>query len=245
MEKEGYREAIQSTVNCDVAKATFDTYNVRDWNGYQALQHPDVQWLEVEGRFFRGVDGVTEEVDNWRDAYPEASADITNLFDCGDNRVVIEWTLDGLRRGVEKGPEGENVPEKIRVDSADLMQLKDGCVYAGRTYYGFESARTVIAVQGGAERSDQDLPDTPQYRVRIDDTPNTRVAKESLEALHDGNRIEIVNLIDCGDDRVVLEWDLLNEKGRARGCDLVQLLDGVFQCSRRYYGLASVAILEN
>ena len=87
-EPTGYREEIESSPNCDVAMASFDTYNDRDWVGYQKLQHHEVQWYEVEGRFFRGIDGVTEEVDNWRDAYPEASADVTNLFDCGEDRVV-------------------------------------------------------------------------------------------------------------------------------------------------------------
>ena len=41
-ESGGYRETIESTPNCDVAKASFDTYNAGDWAGYQALQHPDV-----------------------------------------------------------------------------------------------------------------------------------------------------------------------------------------------------------
>ena len=160
-ESAGYLEVVESSPNCDVVKASFDTYNDRDWSGYQRLQHQNVQWYEVEGRFFRGVDGVTEEIDNWRDAYPEASADVTNLFDCGDDRVVIEWTLRGERRGLATGPEGQAIPEDIRVYSADLMQLRDGHVFAGRTYYGLESARTVHAVQAARERLCRRCPTHP------------------------------------------------------------------------------------
>lgn len=180
-ESGGYRETIESTPSCDVAKASFDTYNAGDWAGYQALQHPDVQWLEVQGRHFHGPSGVTEEIDNWRDAYPDASADITNLFDCGDDRVVIEWTLFGERRGVATGPEGREIPENMRVHCADLMQLKDRRVYSGRTYYGLRTAQTVAAVQGGVTAVDAELPDLGQYRIRMDETPDALVAKASFD----------------------------------------------------------------
>lgn len=277
----GYVEVIESSPNCDVAMASFDTYNVRDWDGYQALQHPGVQWYEVEGRFFRGVDGVTEEVDNWRDAYPDASADVTNLFDCGDDRVLIEWTLRGERRGLASGPEGREIPQDIRVHSADLMQLKGGNVYAGRTYYGLKSAQTVHAVQGGVGESPAELPDPPQYRVRQDDTPNAQTAMASFDTYNardwdayrglqhpevvahevegrlfagvDGVIDEIdgfaeaypdteavvTNLVDCGSDRVIIEWRLDGGPGRVYACDLMQLREGKVFRVRTYYGLAS------
>jgi hypothetical protein len=280
-ESGGYVEVVESSLNCDVAKASFDTYNERDWAGYQALQHASVQWCEVEGRFFRGVDGVTEEVDNWRDAYPGASADVTNLFDCGDDRVVIEWTLHGERRGLATGPQGQEIPENIRVYSADLMQLKDGHVYAGRTYYGLKSAQTVHAVQGGRQASPAELPDAPQYEVRIDVTPNALVAKASFDAYNardwDGYRAlqhpdveahevegrvfagvegvtdeihgfraaypdaeaEIRNLIDGGNDRVIIEWTLAGGPGRIYACNLMQLREGKVFRVRTYYGLVS------
>jgi ketosteroid isomerase-like protein len=280
-EPRGYREVTESTPNCDVARASFDTYNARDWAGYQALQHSSVQWYEVEGRFFHGVDGVTEEVDNWRDAYPEASADVTNLFDCGDDRVVIEWTLSGERRGIASGPGGQEIPQNIRVYSADLMQLRGGSVYAGRTYYGLESAQTVLAVQGGVGESSAELPDPPQYRTRLDDTPNARVAMASFDTYNardwegyralqhaevvahevegrlfrgvDGVIAEVdvfaaaypdaeavvMNLVDCGGDRVIIEWTLFGSPGRVHACDLMQLRDGKVFRVRTYYGLAS------
>lgn len=280
-ESGGYREVIESSSNCDVAMASFDTYNARDWAGYQALQHPAVQWYEVEGRFFRGVDGVTEEVDNWRDAYPAARADVTNLFDCGDNRVVIEWTLHGERRGLAIGPEGQEIPEDIRVYSADLMQLHEGKVYAGRTYYGLKSGQTVHAVQGGIGASLAELPDLPQYRQRIDQTPNALVARASFDAYnardwegyrslqhaeverhevegrvfagvdgavnefnvfaaaYPGSETRIRNLVDCGDDRVVIEWTMTADAGPLFACDLIQLRDAHVFRVRTYYGLAS------
>ena len=33
-ESGGYLEVIEPSRNCDVAKASFDTYNARDWDGY-------------------------------------------------------------------------------------------------------------------------------------------------------------------------------------------------------------------
>ena len=242
-----YVEVIESSPNCDVAKASFDTYNDRDWSGYQALQHPRVQWYEVEGRFFSGVDGVTEEVDNWRDAYPEASADVTNLVDCGDDRVLIEWTLNGQRRGLATGPEGQEIPENIRVHSADTMQLRDGNVYAGRTYYSLESAQTVHAVQGGLGASSPTLPDTPQYRLRLDDTVNARDARAALagrlSAAYPGGEVEIANLVDYGSDRVIIEWSYIGGFGRTYGCDLMQLREGTVYGVRTYYGLVSAGLV--
>ncbi|MGI9657888.1 MAG: nuclear transport factor 2 family protein [Gaiellaceae bacterium] len=163
-----YREAIRSSASCARAHATFDTYNARDWGGYQALQHPHVQWYEVDGRLFHGADGVTEEIDNWRDAYPDAHADITNLVDFGAERVLIEWTLRGERRGAATGPEGHAIPEHVDVRSADLMQLNGGKVFAGRTYFHVPTARVVEAVQGGLVPGADGDADGIQYRTEIE-----------------------------------------------------------------------------
>ena len=54
-------------------------------------------------------------------------------------------------------------------------------MFAGRTYYGLESAQTVHAVQGGRQASPVELPDAPQYEERIDVTCNALVAKASFD----------------------------------------------------------------
>lgn len=280
---DGYRETIDDTPNARVAMASFDTYNARDWAGYQALQHPDVEWVEVQGRVFSGVGGVTEEVDNWRDAFPDAQAVVTNLFDCGDDRVVIEWTLKGVRATELRGPDGAEVPRELEARCADLMQLRGGKVYTGRTYYGLRTVQAVLALQGGAREAG--VPTPGRFRVGFDTTPNALVGMASFdtynardwdgyralqhpgvkalevegrtfvgpvgvteevdnfEGAYPDNPAEVMNLVDCGGDRLIIEWTLPGPLGKVRACDLMQLKDGKVFRVRTYYGLRSAEIV--
>ncbi|MGI9658033.1 MAG: nuclear transport factor 2 family protein [Gaiellaceae bacterium] len=238
-----YREAIGSSESCELAGATFETYNARDWSGYQGLQHASVQWYEVDGRLFKGADGVTEEIDNWRDAYPDASADITNLVDFGEARVLIEWTLRGERRGASTGPEGHEIPEQVEVRSADLMQLRQGKVYAGRTYYDVATARVVEAVQGGLVAGVDDDADGSQYRTDNDSGAEVAAATSwfSTGGANGSSTPESAEVTNAMATRgqAILEWRAHQGDSVLRGVELLQLEAGEVSAGRTYYGLTS------
>src|SRR5215218_11340880 len=54
---------------------------------------PDIEWIEgparIDGRTYRGHDGVREALQHWYEDFAEYSYDLRELLDCGDHVLVV------------------------------------------------------------------------------------------------------------------------------------------------------------
>ena len=91
------------------------------------------------------------------------------------------------------------------------------------------------------------MPTPGRFRVGLDSTPAALVGMASFdnsERAYPADQAEVTTLVDCGGDRLIIEWTLPGPLGEVRACDLMQLQDGKVYRVRTYYGLRSAEIVE-
>lgn len=123
--------------NGELVAKTYQAFNDRDFEAAVQYVHDDLHWTEVaSGREFHGPEGMLREYREWAKAFPDGSAEITNLLEAGD-WVIVEFTVRGTNTGPFMGPDGELPPSnrKVELQSCDVLHLRDGKVTGGKSYF--------------------------------------------------------------------------------------------------------------
>ena len=133
--------------NSDLVRSTYDAFNSRDFESAVACVAEDLDWTEVaSGRRYEGPEGMLREYREWLRAFPDGSAEITNLLEAGD-WVVVEFTVRGTNTGPMMGADGEMPPSnaKVELQCCDVLRVKDGLVVGGRSYFDLNTVSSQIA----------------------------------------------------------------------------------------------------
>jgi ketosteroid isomerase-like protein len=129
--------------NLEVFERGLDAYNHRDIDDLLEVLDPEVEWypvLEVllggEGTVYRGHEGVRELFRNIEDALGEIHAEVSEVIEDADDRIVASGQL------YAKGRHSGAVTE---ASLGWLVNFRSGKVSKIRTYRGVEEARRAAA----------------------------------------------------------------------------------------------------
>ena len=87
------------------------------------------------GETFHGAEGFKQYMQNWIDAFSDASTEITAIH-AGDDFAVVEFTVRGTHDGTLRSPAGE-VPPTGRVTEnrfCEVLHIENGKISRSRTY---------------------------------------------------------------------------------------------------------------
>jgi steroid delta-isomerase-like uncharacterized protein len=128
--------------NATIAQKGYDAYNSR---------HSDPRWLNYvtdtvaedcevvdvpSGATFRGPEGLKQFLLGFSTAFPDSSAEVTNLFATEDG-AVVEFLAGGTHTGPLHGPAGDIPPtgRSMKLQFCDVYKFRDGKIVSHRTYY--------------------------------------------------------------------------------------------------------------
>jgi steroid delta-isomerase-like uncharacterized protein len=110
--------------NVDLVRKAMDAWNREDMEALIALSDAHVEFVSIfagmEGRTYRGYDGLREYFADMRDTWTEFHRDIEEMIDAGENQVVVFFRLRGTARA-----SGVPVDEQVTT----VFELKAGRLY--------------------------------------------------------------------------------------------------------------------
>jgi steroid delta-isomerase-like uncharacterized protein len=123
--------------NAAIARRYYDAFNARDLNGAVALADAELEWINLAfGTTFRGAEGFRQFLENYSTAFPDSRVEVRSVVAHGD-RVAVEFTARGTHQGPLVGPAGE-IPatgRTVQLQLCEVLQLRDGRIVRGRSYY--------------------------------------------------------------------------------------------------------------
>jgi steroid delta-isomerase-like uncharacterized protein len=138
----------------DIPRALVDGFNSRDFSKTLSVLSDDVEWLDIPSQsLYRGKEGYRQFDETWLKAFPDGKAEIINVITQGD-RVVVEYVGRGTHMGPLTGPMGVLRPtgRRVQLPMCDVMQIQDGKVIRGHTYYNAASVfQQLEEVEGQAK----------------------------------------------------------------------------------------------
>lgn len=121
----------------DIAKASLESFNNRDWDRWEALHAPNAVYNEVAtGREITGFAENLELMKGWITAFPDVKGKITNSLEEGDT-VVLELTWTGNHDGVLTGPTG-SIPasgKRITTEAIQMIRFSNDLIIETRQYF--------------------------------------------------------------------------------------------------------------
>ena len=119
-----------------IVRDTHEAFNARDLDRAASHVAEDAEYLFVAtGETFRGPEGYRHYMQNWIDAYSDASSEVTAIH-AGEDFAVVEFTGRGTHDGTLKSPAGEIPPTGRFVENrfCEVAHIKDGKISSSRTY---------------------------------------------------------------------------------------------------------------
>jgi ketosteroid isomerase-like protein len=123
--------------NATIARTLYEDWNARDFDHAASLVADDGEIVVVgSGQRFRGPDGMREYDRMWADAFPDGKVTIDDIVSAGDT-VVVCFTGRGTHTGTLRTPGGDIAPtgRSLTLELCDVLEIRDGKVRSGRTYF--------------------------------------------------------------------------------------------------------------
>jgi len=121
----------------NVAKASVNAYNEKNWEKAHASLTPDCVYDEVAtNRKVNGVNDTLAAWQGWAKALPDSKATFDNQF-VADNTVVLELTWRGTHTGPLPTPRGEIAPtgKTIAVRACQVIEVSGERAKSLRHYF--------------------------------------------------------------------------------------------------------------
>jgi len=113
-----------SQENVEIVQKGMEAWNREDMDELVALSDPDVEFVSIfagmEGRSYRGHNGLREYFADMRDTWTEFHRDIEGMRDAGGDQVVVFFHLRGTARA-----SGVPVDEHVTT----VFRLREGRLY--------------------------------------------------------------------------------------------------------------------
>jgi ketosteroid isomerase-like protein len=115
---------VVGQTDVDLVRKAMDAWNREDMKALTALSDAEVEFVSIfagmEGRTYRGYDGLREYFADMRDTWIEFHREIEEIVDAGDEQVVVFFRLRGTARA-----SGVPVDEQVTT----VFELKRGRLY--------------------------------------------------------------------------------------------------------------------
>ena len=113
------------------AREIVEAFNRRDFDRMRELLHPEYSYTGGDGQRQSGPEAGIAVAQMYASAMSDAKMDVQRIHEAGDV-VVVEFTGSGTHDGDFMGiaPTGR----KVTVPVCNVMEIRDGKVYAEREY---------------------------------------------------------------------------------------------------------------
>jgi len=121
----------------DVARGSIEAFNAGDWDRFRSLHAEDVVEEELgTQRRIEGIDALLESNQGWKEAFPDASGQVTNAFESGDT-ATLEITWSGTHSGPLEMPDGELAATNKRVElrACQVFRVEGDRIAEDRHYF--------------------------------------------------------------------------------------------------------------
>jgi ketosteroid isomerase-like protein len=129
--------------NVDVVREWFEAFERRDMARALELAHPEIELRPalvggLEGRVYRGRDGVREFVDDVDAIWTAFRVEVRELRDAGDTVIVLGHTWGGGRDGIA-----------VDAPGGWLLGMSDGKIRRFRSFNSWEETLEAAGVDSG------------------------------------------------------------------------------------------------
>lgn len=131
----------------NIVKQYFEACPRRDFEKIRELYHPDFSYTGGDGQRNEGAEAGIAVVETFTTALPDLKLDVQSMHAVGDNIVVTEFVARGTHQGELMGvaPTGR----KVEVPVCNVIEVRDGKVYAEREYYDSAHLMRQLGVSAG------------------------------------------------------------------------------------------------
>jgi len=131
-----------------IAREYHDAWNQRDWEAYKGFMHTDYSYTGGDGNRLDGPDAGLAVGKMFATAFPDGKINVKHVH-ASDNTVVVEFVGTGTHDGDFAGVPGSG--RKISIPVSDVLEFRDGKIYAEREYIDMLSMMQQIgAIPEGA-----------------------------------------------------------------------------------------------
>jgi steroid delta-isomerase-like uncharacterized protein len=129
--------------NADIAREYLETWNRRDWDHYGSMMHDKYSYTGGDGQKMPGREAGLGVAQMFANALSDGVIDIQSVYADGDT-VVVEFMGKGTHDGDLMGvaPTGK----KLNVPVCDVLEIRDGKIYAEREYIDIMTIMTQLGV---------------------------------------------------------------------------------------------------
>lgn len=133
-----------------------EAFNARDLDRIAAYATEDARMVIVPtGETFRGPEGYKRYMQDWVDAFSEASTEVTAVH-AGESFAIVEYIGRGTHDGTLTSPAGEVPPtgRSLETRHCEVFDMRDGKITGARSYFdlaGMMTQFSLIPAPEGAE----------------------------------------------------------------------------------------------
>jgi steroid delta-isomerase-like uncharacterized protein len=120
--------AIGSQEAVHLARETVEAFGAGDWDRLRAALAPGAVWEQIcTQERFEGADAIVELNRRWKQAFPDAVAEIISAVGTED-AAVLEVSFTGTQDGALESPQGAIPPsgKQATVRTANVVRATDG-----------------------------------------------------------------------------------------------------------------------
>lgn len=131
-----------------VVRTVYDAFNDRDFDRAVSVVSDDAEWTNVPtGETLRGRDGVQQFLQRWGGGFPDGRIEVSSIK-AGEGFAVVEFVGRGTNSGSLQTPAGDLPPtnRSVEVRFCDVVEVSDGRITGGRTYWDMASLMTQLGV---------------------------------------------------------------------------------------------------
>ena len=120
-----------------LAREGVDAFTAGDWERFKAPLSPNSVYEEpATQRRIKGADEITQAVQGWKKAFPDAKGTVKNAVASGDT-VTLEITWEGTQSGPLESPEG-TIPasgKRVAVEAVQVVRVENDKVTETRHFF--------------------------------------------------------------------------------------------------------------
>lgn len=121
----------------DVARESIEAFNASDWDRFRSLHAEDVVEDEFgTQRHIEGIDALMEANQGWKQAFSDASGEVTSACESGDT-AILEITWSGTHSGPLEMPDGElpATNKHIELRACQVFRVEGDRITEDRNYF--------------------------------------------------------------------------------------------------------------
>ena len=132
----------------NVMRQYFDAISRRDFDAIRKIYHPDYSYTGANGDRQDGPEAGLAVARTYTTAFPDLTFDIRHMHTAGADVVVTEFVVRATHQGELMGIAPTN--RSIEVPICNIIELRDGRVYAEREYFDMAHLMQQLGVTAGA-----------------------------------------------------------------------------------------------